>query len=166
MYLEALARATGVSERLAYGFRTELHLADVGNEINTNVHEVTLRTQCIFESILPSVKANLLKVVQCWLVFLITEIGHVCHQPFPKQSFRLQITDSNHVTMDYEIPLLGVSTLLVDDAHELGNLPDTLPHFIIYPLCCQATLLLLNRHGFCCLSADYNTGVLGPDTDL
>jgi len=27
-YLEALARATGVSERLAYGFRTEIHLAD------------------------------------------------------------------------------------------------------------------------------------------
>jgi hypothetical protein len=27
-YLEALARATGVSERFAYGFRTELHFAD------------------------------------------------------------------------------------------------------------------------------------------
>jgi len=28
-YLEALARATGVSERFAYGFWTELHFADV-----------------------------------------------------------------------------------------------------------------------------------------
>jgi len=28
-YLEALARATGVSGRFAYGFRTELHFADV-----------------------------------------------------------------------------------------------------------------------------------------
>jgi len=28
-YLEALARATGVSERFAYSFRTELHFADV-----------------------------------------------------------------------------------------------------------------------------------------
>jgi len=28
-YLEALARATGVSERFAYGFRTKLHSADV-----------------------------------------------------------------------------------------------------------------------------------------
>jgi hypothetical protein len=27
-YLEALARVTGVSERFAYGFRTELHFAD------------------------------------------------------------------------------------------------------------------------------------------
>jgi hypothetical protein len=27
-YLEAVARATGVSERFAYGFRTELHFAD------------------------------------------------------------------------------------------------------------------------------------------
>jgi len=29
-YLEALARATGVSGRFAYSFRTELHFADVG----------------------------------------------------------------------------------------------------------------------------------------
>ena len=28
-YLEALVRATGVSGRFAYGFRTELHFADV-----------------------------------------------------------------------------------------------------------------------------------------
>jgi hypothetical protein len=28
-YLEALARATGVSGRFAYSFRTELHFADV-----------------------------------------------------------------------------------------------------------------------------------------
>jgi len=28
-YLEALARATGVSERFVYSFRTELHFADV-----------------------------------------------------------------------------------------------------------------------------------------
>jgi hypothetical protein len=28
-YLKALARATRVSERFAYGFRTELHFADV-----------------------------------------------------------------------------------------------------------------------------------------
>jgi hypothetical protein len=27
-YLEALARATGVSERFVYGFQTELHFAD------------------------------------------------------------------------------------------------------------------------------------------
>jgi len=29
-YFEALARATGVSGRFAYGFRTELHFADDG----------------------------------------------------------------------------------------------------------------------------------------
>jgi hypothetical protein len=28
-YLEALVRATGVSGRFAYGFRTDLHFADV-----------------------------------------------------------------------------------------------------------------------------------------
>ena len=28
-YIEALARATGVSGRLVYGFRTEFHFADV-----------------------------------------------------------------------------------------------------------------------------------------
>jgi hypothetical protein len=34
-YLEALARATGVSERFSYGFRTELHFADVGTPLTT-----------------------------------------------------------------------------------------------------------------------------------
>jgi hypothetical protein len=29
-YLEALVRATGVTGRFAYGFRTDLHFADVG----------------------------------------------------------------------------------------------------------------------------------------
>jgi len=36
-YFEALARATGVSGRFAYGFRTELHFADVmliGNTVD------------------------------------------------------------------------------------------------------------------------------------
>jgi hypothetical protein len=62
--------------------------------------------------------------------------------------------------------LLVAGALLVDDAHGLGNLPDALPHCIIYPLCCQATLILPNPTGFCCTLADSNTGVLGPDADL
>jgi len=33
-YSEALARATGVSERFAYGFRTEIHYADAGDGHN------------------------------------------------------------------------------------------------------------------------------------
>jgi hypothetical protein len=41
-----------------------------------------------------------------------------------------------------------------------------LPHFIIHLLCCQATLILPNPHGFCCPLADSNTGVLGLDVDL
>ena len=68
--------------------------------------------------------------------------------------------------IDYEIPLLGAGALLVDDAHGLGNLPDALPHIIIHPLCCQATLILPNPHCFCCAFADSNTGVFGPDVDL
>ena len=68
--------------------------------------------------------------------------------------------------IDYEIPLLGAGALLVDDGHALGNLPDTLPDFIIYPLYCHATLILPNPGGFCCPLADSNTGVLGRDADL
>jgi hypothetical protein len=64
------------------------------------------------------------------------------------------------------IPLLGASALLVDDAHGLGNVWYMLPHFIIYPLCCQATLIMPNPHGFCCPVADSNTGTLGPDVDM
>jgi len=30
--------------------------------------------------------------------------------------------------------------VVVDDAHGLGNLQDSVPHFNIYPLCCQAPL--------------------------
>jgi len=62
--------------------------------------------------------------------------------------------------------MIGAGSLLVDDAHGLGNLPDALPHFIIHPLCCQATLILPNAHGFRCPLADSNTGVLGPGTDM
>ena len=68
--------------------------------------------------------------------------------------------------IDYAIPLLGAGALLVDDAHVLRNLPDALPHFIIYPLCCQATLMLPNPDGFCFSLAGSNTGILGPDADL
>jgi hypothetical protein len=33
-------------------------------------------------------------------------------------------------------------------------------------LCCQATHILPNPHGFCCPLADSNTSALGPDVDL
>jgi len=62
--------------------------------------------------------------------------------------------------------LLGASALLVADAHRLGNLPDELPHLIIFPLCCLATLLLPNPNGMCSRLADSNYGVLGPDMVL
>jgi len=66
----------------------------------------------------------------------------------------------------YQIPLLGACGLLVDDAHGLGNPPDTLPHLIIYSLCYYPTIILPNPHRLCGLLADSNTGVLGPDEDL
>jgi hypothetical protein len=42
-YLEGLVRATGVSERFTYGFRTELHFADAILGINVNMEEVNTR---------------------------------------------------------------------------------------------------------------------------
>lgn len=56
-------------------------------------------------------------------------------------------------------------TQLDADAPALGHLPDMLPHFIIFPLCCQATHLLPNSHGFCCPLANSNTWILGPQGD-
>jgi len=130
------------------------------------VHEFPLLSLGLFEPILPSVKANLRELVQCCLEFLTIEVSLVCHVPFSKRPFGLQFTDSSNATIGEEIPLLGAGALSVDDAHGLGNLPDALPHFIIYPLCCQAILILPNPHGFCCPLADSNTSVLGPDVDL
>ena len=137
-----------------------------GYEIHTNMHEFSLLSRGFFALNLPSAKANLCELVQCCLEFLTIEVSLVCHVLFPKQLFRCQICDSSNATIDWEIPSLGAGSLLVDDAHGRGNLPDALPHLIIYLLCCQATLILTNPHGFCCPLADSNTGVLGPDTDL
>jgi len=130
------------------------------------MHGFPLLSRGFFERIIPSANANLHELVQCCLEFLTIVVSLVCHVPFPKRPFTLQFTDSSNATIDKEIPLLGAGALLVDDAHGLGNLPDALPHFIIHPLCCQATLILPNPHGFCCPLADSNTGVLSPDTDL
>ena len=44
-YLEALARATGVSERFAYGFQTELHFADESGH-PSQVHQTYPRHLC------------------------------------------------------------------------------------------------------------------------
>ena len=137
-----------------------------GDEIHTNVHECPLLSRVFFEPNLPSVKANLRELVQCCLDFLTIEVGLVCHVPFSKGPFGLQFTNSSNAMIDWEIPLLAAGALLVDEAHGLGNLPDALPHFIIHPLCCQATLILPNPHGICWPMADSNTGVLGPDVDL
>jgi hypothetical protein len=58
------------------------------------------------------------------------------------------------------------SALLIDDAHELGNLHDTRPPVIIYPLCCQATLFLQIAYVFRCPLTDSNISILCRDTDL
>jgi len=76
------------------------------------------------------------------------------------------MTDSSNEVIDQEIPLFGSGALLADDAQGLGNLPDVLLHIIVYRLCCQATVILPNPHGFCCPLAYSNTSIPGPDTDL
>jgi len=90
----------------------------------------------------------------------------VCHVPCAKRSVRCQVTDLSYTMIDWVIPLLGAGTELVPDAHGLVNLPEALPPFIIFPLNCQATLLLPNLQGFCCPLADSNSSVPGPGVDL
>jgi len=136
------------------------------NEIHTMVHKWLILNRGFFEPTLSLVKANLHELVQCCLEFLTMKVSLVCHVPFPKRPSRLQITDSSNATINWKIPSLRAGASLVDDAHGLGNLPDAHPHCIIYPLCCQATIILPNAHGFCCPLADCNTGILSPDGDL
>ena len=49
-YLEALVRATGVSERCVYGFRTDLHFADVTCQ-SIYMSECVLITVCACQSV-------------------------------------------------------------------------------------------------------------------
>jgi len=137
-----------------------------GEEVHMKVDYFPHFSQGFVDPLLSSANDNLGKLVSGSLEFLTIEVRLVCQVPFPKWCFRLQITDSSNATIDLEIPFLWASSLLVADAHGLGNLPDALPHFIIFPLCYQATLLLANPHGFHCPLADSNTSVLGPDVDL
>jgi hypothetical protein len=64
------------------------------------------------------------------------------------------------------IPLVGAGTLLGDDAYGLGTLADVLPHFIIYPLCGQTTLIQQNPNAPCCTLADSHTGNFGAEEDV
>jgi hypothetical protein len=144
----------------------EEHKDHWGDEIATNVHMFPLRSQGFVHLILPFPRANLRKILPCCLEFRTIEVSLVCHVLFPKPPYRLQIADSGSTSINKKIPLLGASTLLVDDAQGLGNLTDPLPHFIIYQLFCPATHIMPNCHGFCCRLADSNTGILSADTDL
>jgi len=112
------------------------------------------------------VKANLFNLIKRHLQFRIIEDIVVCHAPFPIWKGRWKITDPSYAMIGYVIPLVRASTLFVAEAHGLGKCPDTLSHCSIYPLYCQATLLLPNRHSICCPLVDSNTWILGLDVDI
>jgi len=76
------------------------------------------------------------------------------------------VTDWRNWTIDYEIQLLRAGAFHVANAHGLGYGPDALDHFIIYPLCSQATLMMPNLHCVRCLLADSNHGIFSPEADL
>jgi hypothetical protein len=130
------------------------------------VHEFPLLFRGCFKPILPSATAKLRIHVQCCLGCLTIEVSLVCHFAFLIRPVRLQFTDSSNATIDSEIPLFGAGTLRVDNFHGLGNRPDMLPHYIIYPLCCPATIITPNLHDSCYPLADSKNGVFGPDADL
>jgi hypothetical protein len=137
-----------------------------GDEIHTNTDEWLCHSHGLFGPNCFPVNANLRELVECFLELLTIEFSLVCHVPLAKRPFRGQITDLIGAGIKYEISLVGASALLVDYAHGLGNQPDALTHCIIYPLRCQATLILSNPYGVCGLLADSNTSDLGPDGDM
>jgi len=136
-----------------------------GDEIHTNMPKVPHLSQGVLNSSVPRAKHNILELVQCRHEFLGIEVGLVCHVLIWKRSFRYQSTHLNNTTIDYKIPLLRAVTLHVADAYGLGNLPDRLPEFIVYPLYCHSPLLLPNSHSLCCLLTDCTINVLCPDAD-
>ena len=135
-------------------------------EFHNNMHEIPCPREGLIDHIPPSVTANIHKLIRSSLQFLSFLISLVCYLLCPMRGFRLGITVSNNTTIDKMIPSLLAGVLLVTDTHGLCYLRDMLPHFIISPLCCQATIILPNPHGFSCSLADSNRGILSPDMDL
>ena len=148
-----------------YTHHQEKQLKHQNDEIPTNVDQFPGQRRGYFEPILPLAKAILHQLVHCCVEFLTIKVTVVSHVLFPKRPFECQITDSINATIDQGISLLRANALLFDVAQGLANLPEALPHFIIYPLCCQATLIMPSPHGVGWPLADPNTGVLGPDAN-
>jgi len=115
-----------------------------GDEIHTNVHDLPHPSCGLVNPSMSSANANLSELIQCCLQFLILHHNLICHVSYTKRPFRCQITEWCNAMIRLEIPVLGAGTLLVADALRLGILPDQLPHSIIFPLCCQVTLLRPN----------------------
>jgi len=117
------------------------------------------------DSILPCTKVNFLKLVLCCLEFLNIKVSLVSKALFPKSPYRFQITNFSKAIINQMILLLGAGSLPVLDTDGLGNLPDTFTEFIIFAVCCQATLLLPDTHGCGLRLADSITSIPGSNVN-
>jgi hypothetical protein len=136
------------------------------HEIHINVDELTDHSWHFVHLIICSVNVNLDQPVKWSIELLSIEDSPVCYVPFPQQSVVCQITDSSKATINQELPLLGAGPKHAVDADRLRSLPDVLPHLIIFPLCCYASLLISNLNCLSCKLVQPHTGVLSPQEYL
>jgi hypothetical protein len=137
---------------------------DIG--IYTNVDGLPLLSRGPVNPIHPSVNPIICKLMQWYLEFLTIEVSLVCHVPFSKQHWKCKMSDSSNATINEKIPCLGASVFVCDERNRVGDLSDMLPHFIIYPLYCQASLIPPIPKSLDIPSSDSNTGNCGADPNL
>jgi hypothetical protein len=113
-----------------------------------------------------SAQAKIGELIECYREFLTTEASHVCNVLFQLEPCRHEISDLGYFTIDCDIQLLGAVDLIIIGTYGLWNLPHMLCRFIIFPLYCQATLLLPKPHGVSHPLADSNTSICSPDATL
>lgn len=131
-----------------------------GDEIHTKFCYILIVSRCFINQIFPITKTTLREYLKWWLEFLPIQESIVCHVLSSTRPCRWESANLTNAASTEETPSYGVSTQLEVDGQWLGNLAETLPYLIIFPLCCWATLLLPNDPLFSYLSANSNCGML------
>jgi len=155
MNISSITLASAAHDRTTY-----LHRPDLGRQLNPDSRERLTKLKSNYEAVfviadglqfiglgVPTVSydyevtANLREHVHCCINILTIEVSVVCHQLCRMRPCRLQNIDLINPMIDWKIPLLMAGALLDHQAHGLGNIPDAVPHFNIFLLYCQATLI-------------------------
>jgi len=89
-----------------------------GDEIHIKMDETCLLRWGFVDPMLPLLKANHLKFVQCCLEFLTFKVGLGCHATFPKHPNRCLMTDSSILEGCHVIGIQGEYPVHVSYEHK------------------------------------------------